>query len=77
MMRKNDGPQNPGLLAIQPLDVAVSVKIFYSTQFIYKISFHFTNGNNILSNLNINKHFTPQYTMSVKTDNFYNAVNFP
>jgi hypothetical protein len=76
MMRKNDVPRNTGLLAIQPL-VAVSVKIFYSTQFIYKISFHFTNGNNNFSNLNINKNSTPHYTMSVKTDNFYNAVNFP
>jgi hypothetical protein len=38
------GLRNTGLLAILPPDVAASVKIFYSAQLIYKISFHCTNG---------------------------------
>jgi hypothetical protein len=61
-MRKKDGLRNTGLLAIQPPDVAASVKIFYSTQLIYKISFHCTNGNKNISNTdNINTNFTPHY----------------
>ena len=60
--KEKDGLQNTGLLAIQALDVAASATIFYSTQLIYKISFHCTNRNKNLNNINnSNTNFTPHY----------------
>ena len=59
---EKDGLQNADLLATQPPDVTARVKIFYSTQLIHKISFHCTNGNKNISNVNNNNtNFTPHY----------------
>jgi len=59
---EKDGFRNTALLAIQPPDVAACMKIFYSTQLIYRISFHCTNANKNISNIkNNNTNFTPHY----------------
>lgn len=76
---EKDGLRNTGLLAIQPLDVAASEQIFYSTQLIYKISFHCTNANKNINNVNnVNTNFTPHYKIcQSKHAVFVMRGNFP